>query len=139
MKRVVSKNILLHYPKEHTEKPIISNLIKRYDLTVNISRARIGQDEEGTMVIEISGKKDDLDAGLGYLRDIGLSYKPISMIVQRVDEKCTHCSACTVVCPSGALVIENKASMEVLFKQDECTGCGLCIPACPYNAMVMSE
>ena len=91
------------------------------------------------MVIEISGKKDDLDAGLSYLRDIGLSYKPISMIVQRVDEKCTHCSACTVVCPSGALVIENKASMEVLFKQDECTGCGLCIPACPYNAMVMSE
>ncbi len=139
MKRVVSKNILLHYPKEHTEKPIISNLIKRYDLTVNISRARIGQDEEGTMVIEISGKKDDLDAGLNYLRDIGLSYKPISMIVQRVDDKCTHCSACTVVCPSGALVIENRASMEVIFKQDKCIGCGLCIPACPYSAMVMSE
>jgi len=59
MKRVVSKNILLHYPKEHTEKPIISNLIKRYDLTVNISRARIGQDEEGTMVIEISGKQEE--------------------------------------------------------------------------------
>jgi Fe-S-cluster-containing dehydrogenase component len=139
MKRVVSKNILLHYPKEHTEKPIISNLIKRYDLTVNISRARIGQDEEGTMVIEISGKKDDLEAGLSYLRDIGLSYKPISMIVQRVDDKCTHCSACTVVCPSGALVVENRASMEVVFKQDKCIGCGLCIPACPYSAMVMSE
>jgi len=139
MKRVVSKNILLHYPKEHTEKPIISNLIKRYDLTVNISRARIGQDEEGTMVIEISGKQDDLEEGLGYLRDIGLSYKPISTIVQRMDEKCTHCSACTVVCPSGALVIENRVSMEVIFKQDKCIGCGLCIPACPYSAMVMSE
>ena len=139
MKKVISKNIMLHYPKEHTEKPIISNLIKRHDLTVNISRARIGQDEEGTMVIEISGKKENLDAGFNYLRDLGVTFKPVSMVVLRTDEKCTHCSACTVICPSGALVIEDRKSMKVSFIQDKCIACGLCIPACPYHAMEMRE
>jgi Fe-S-cluster-containing dehydrogenase component len=139
MKRIVSKNIILHYPKEHTEKPIISNLIKRYDLTVNISRARIGQDEEGTMVIEISGKRENLDAGLNYLKDIGLSFKPVSLVVQRLDERCTHCSACTVICPSGALIVEDRRSMEVKFIQDKCIACGLCIPTCPYKAMEMRD
>lgn len=139
MKRVNAKNIMLHYPKEHTEKPIISNLIKRFDLTVNISSARIGQDEEGTMVIEISGKKENLDAGLTYLKDLGVTFKLVSMVVLRADEKCTHCSACTVICPSEALVIEDRKSMIVSFIQDKCIGCGLCIPACPYRAMEMHE
>lgn len=139
MKSVISKNIMLHYPKEHTEKPIISNLIKRYDLTVNISRARIGQDEEGIMVIEVSGKKQNLDAGLNYLKEIGVTFKPVSMVVLRVDEKCTHCSACTVICPSYALTIEDRNTMMVSFIQDKCIACGLCIPACPYHAMEMHE
>jgi ferredoxin len=135
MKHNLSRNLILHYPKTLTEKPIISNLIKRYDLTVNISRARIGQDEEGTMVIEISGRRDDLEAGLNYLKDIGLAYKPVSLVVQRLDARCTHCSACTVICPTGALAVENKTSMEVSFLQDKCIACGLCIPACPPHAM----
>jgi Fe-S-cluster-containing dehydrogenase component len=139
MKRVIAKNIMLHYPKEHTEKPIISNLIKRFDLTVNISSARIGQDEEGTMVIEISGKRENLDSGLNYLKDLGVTFKPVSMVVLREDVKCTHCSACTVICPSGALVIEDRKSMVVSFIQDKCIGCGLCVPACPYRAMEMHE
>lgn len=139
MKSVISKNIMLHYPKEHTEKPIISNLIKRYDLTVNISRARIGQDEEGIMVIEVSGNKQNLDAGLNYLKEIGVTFKPVSMVVLMVDEKCTHCSACTVICPSDALTIEDRNTMMVSFIQDKCIACGLCIPACPYHAMEMHE
>jgi ferredoxin len=136
---MTSKNIILHYPRRLIEQPVISNLIKEYDLTVNISRARIGQDEEGTMVIEISGSAENLDSGLKYLREIGVTFKPVSKIIKRVEKRCTHCSACTVVCPSGALVIENRSSLEVLFVEEKCTGCGLCIPACPYKAMEMHE
>ena len=139
MNGITSKNIILHYPRKLIEQPVISNLIKEYDLTINISRARIGQDEEGTMVVEISGAGDNLKAGLQYLREIGVTFKPISKIIKRIEDKCTHCSACTVVCPSEALVILDKSSMEVQFVEDKCTGCGLCIPACPYKAMEMLE
>ena len=139
MNGITSKNIILHYPRKLIEQPVISNLVKKYDLTINISRARIGQDEEGTMVVEISGAGDNLKAGLQYLREIGITFKPISKIIKRIEDKCTHCSACTVVCPSEALVILDKSSMEVQFVEDKCTGCGLCIPACPYKAMEMLE
>ncbi len=135
----IIKNIMLHYPKKLTDKPIISNLIKDYDLTVNISRARIDQDEEGTLVIEISGEKINVDAGLGYLKDLGITFKPVSKLIKRIEEKCTHCSACIVVCPTGALIINDRDSMFVNFIEDRCNGCGLCIPACPYMAMEMSE
>jgi ferredoxin len=139
MMAMASKNIILHYPRRLIEQPVISNLIKNYDLTVNISRARIGQDEEGTMVIEISGSGDNLEAGLQYLKEIGVTFKLISKVIKRVEKRCTHCSACTVVCPSGALVIEDRGSMEVQFVEEKCTGCGLCIQACPYKAMEMHE
>ena len=134
-----TRNIMLHYPRKLADKPIISNLIREYDITVNITRARIDQDEEGTLVIEISGSKKNVDAGLDYLKDLGISFKPVSKVIRRIDERCTHCSACTVVCPTAALVIGDRARMEVEFIENKCIGCGLCIPSCPYMAMEMIE
>jgi NAD-dependent dihydropyrimidine dehydrogenase PreA subunit len=139
VKREVTKNIMLHYPRHLTEKPVISDLIKKYDLTINISRARIDPDEEGTLVIELAGLKENVDAGLGFLKDLGVVWKPVSKVIERNDDKCTHCGACTIICPTGALVIEDRATMLVSFVRDGCVACGLCVPACPYRAMEMSE
>jgi len=139
MANTYSKNVMLHYPRLLTEQPVISNLIKRYDLTINISRARIGQDEEGTMVIEISGSRKNVGEGLNYLKEIGVTFKPISKVVRRIDSRCTNCGACTAVCPAGALVIEDRGLMEVQFIEEKCIACSLCIPACPYRAMEMHE
>lgn len=134
-----AKNIVLHYPRRLIEQPVISNLVKNFDLTVNISSARIGQDEEGSMVIEMSGTSENLKKGLDYLTELGIGFKPVSKVIERDEDRCTSCSACTSVCPSGALYIRDRSSMEVLFEQDKCIGCGLCVPACPYGAMVMHE
>ncbi len=139
MAKTYSKNVILHYPRFLTEQPVISNLIKMFDLTINISRARIGQDEEGTMVIEISGSKRNIGDGLNYLREIGVTFKPISKVIRRIDSRCTHCGICTAVCPAGALVIEDRGLMEVQFIEEKCIACSLCVPACPYRAMEMHE
>ena len=139
MTAMQSKNILLHYPKNLTDKPIMSNLIKKYDLTINISKARIDQDEEGTMVIELFGTGKNIDHGLRYLREIGVTYTPISKIVTWDQEKCTHCSACIVVCPVEALYIPDRDKMLINFDEKKCIACGLCVPACPYGAMNILE
>jgi Fe-S-cluster-containing dehydrogenase component len=135
----ITKNIMLHYPRKLADKPIISNLIREYDITVNITRARIDQDEEGTLVIEISGTKENVEAGLGYLKHLGITFKPVSKVIKRIDERCTHCTACIAVCPTQALAIGDRESMEVDFIEEKCIGCGLCIPSCPYMAMEMIE
>jgi len=139
MNKPIARNIMLHYPKRLTEKPIISNLIKKFDLTVNISKARIDRDEEGTMIIEISGIRKNVDAGIKYLKDIGISLKAVSKIMRRIDEKCTHCGACITICPTDALTIEDRNKMLVSFIENKCIACGLCITACPYRAMELIE
>jgi len=139
MASLSAKNILLHYPRELTDKPVISTLIKKYDLTVNISRARIDQDEEGTMVIEILGSSENIQRGLQYLKKLGVTYKPVSKVISWLEDRCTHCGACVVVCPTDALYIPDRTRMEIQFNEKHCIACGLCVPACPYNAMTMSE
>jgi Fe-S-cluster-containing hydrogenase components 1 len=50
------------------------------------------------------------------------------------DKKCTHCTACVSVCPTGAFVVDRKR-MLIQFDKDKCIACGLCVTLCPYRAM----
>lgn len=46
--------------------------------------------------------------------------------------KCCGADACTKVCPTNALSLENgKAKVD----PDLCAGCGVCVEACPNQAL----
>jgi ferredoxin len=128
------KRIVLNYPPHLVDQPIISKLVKDFDLMVNISRARITPREEGRLVLEITGKKPGLEAGFKYLSEIGVQIQPLAQDVKWHEDRCTHCTACIAICPTKALDI-NRTQMEVSFKRDRCIACELCIPVCPYQAM----
>jgi ABC-type methionine transport system ATPase subunit len=57
------KRVVLNYPPHLVDEPVISRLVKDFDLMVNITRARITPKEEGRMVLEITGKRSDLESG----------------------------------------------------------------------------
>jgi L-aspartate semialdehyde sulfurtransferase ferredoxin len=128
------KRIVLNYPSHLVDQPVISNLVKDYDLIVNISRARITPREEGRLVLEITGKKSGIEAGFKYLHEIGVRVQPLAQDVKWHEDRCIHCTACTGVCPTKALDVD-RTTMEVSFKRERCIACELCIPACPYQAM----
>jgi Fe-S-cluster-containing hydrogenase component 2 len=50
------------------------------------------------------------------------------------EERCVECSACTAICPTGALSVA-RPEMHVTFNRDKCIACELCVPACPYAVM----
>lgn len=52
-------------------------------------------------------------------------------------EKCVHCGACTMVCPTGAHVM-NAESNRHEFLRERCVACGLCVAACVYEALEIS-
>ncbi len=131
-----SKKIVLHFPKDLVNKPIVYRLIKEYDLSFNILKAKILPDEEGLMVMELEGDESDYRKGVRYLKKAGVSMQPLSKDVRRDDEKCTHCGACVVCCPSEALSVNRKTG-EINFETEKCIACELCIPACPTKAMVL--
>jgi Fe-S-cluster-containing dehydrogenase component len=101
---------------------------------VNIMRARITPKELGRLVLEITGKRAALEAGLNYLTEMGVEILSLAQDVKWREDRCTHCSACISVCPTKALDID-RSKMEVSFKRDRCIACELCIPVCPYQAM----
>jgi len=131
---VVSKRIVLRFPKRLVERPIIYRLVKDYDLEFNILKASITPEQEGVMVLQLKGNQTEYDKGIDFLIKAGVKIQSLSQDVTRNDERCTHCGACITVCPTGAFSLEPKTRL-VVFDNQKCIACGLCIPACPPRAM----
>ncbi len=131
---VVTKRIVLRFPRRLVERPIISRLVKDYDLEFNILRASITPEQEGVMVLELKGTQTEYDKGVEFLIKAGVKIQSLSQDVTRNEERCTHCGACVTVCPPGAFRVDPKTRM-VIFDNKKCIACGLCIPACPPHAM----
>lgn len=128
------KRLVLSFPPSLIDQPITYQLIKKYDLRVNILRARVTPKEEGRLTVEISGKKKNLDEGLRFITELGVSFQPLAQEVRRQEDRCISCTACISICPTGALRVE-RPEMRVSFIADKCIACELCLPACPYKAI----
>lgn len=131
---MVKQKLVLRFPSTLVEQPIIYYLVKDYDLMVNILRADINPKKEGRLVLELSGGEESFRRALDWLRERGLQIMNLKQQITWREERCTHCGACSVICPSEALVLERPA-MKVRFVEEKCVVCELCLSACPARAM----
>ncbi len=129
-----SRMLVLQFPKTEVEKPIVCFLASDFNLTFNILKATILPRKEGVMVMELSGTRKDFNRGVRYLKEHGVQVQPVGQEINYNRTKCTHCGACTAVCPTGALFVK-RPEMTVGFNKKKCSICGLCVPACPPRAM----
>ncbi|MBC7359793.1 MAG: 4Fe-4S binding protein [Desulfacinum sp.] len=131
-----ARMLVLRFPKEVVDKPIVTNLVRNYNLSFNIPKAQIFPRKEGLMVLELRGNRKDYEKGLKYLKDIGVKVESIAQGIRRDEDKCYQCGACTAVCPTGALHIR-RPEMAVLFESERCSACELCVKTCPARAMIV--
>lgn len=132
---MISQKIVLIFPKDKIDKPIIFKLIKESNLSFNIMKASISPDQEGHMVLEVDGEKQEIEKGIKFLKDQGVKVEPLSKDIRVNWDKCTQCSACVAICPTGALYIKDRNTMEVAFDPEKCIACELCIRPCPPRAI----
>lgn len=130
----ISHRIVLKFPHRLVDQPIVYRLIKDFNLTFNILKAYVTPNEEGLLVLELTGDEKDYNKGVKYLKDQGVHVQPLSQDIVLDEGKCTHCGACVPICPTGALVLERN-TYKLKFDKDKCIACLLCIPACPVRAM----
>jgi ferredoxin len=129
---VTARKVVLRFPAEVADKPLIYYLVKDFDLMVNILKANINPHKQGTMILELTGEA--LEAGLAFLTARGVAVQPLSEEIVRSEERCISCGACTAICPAGALYVE-RPEMTVAFDGQKCIVCQLCTRACPIQAM----
>ncbi len=115
-------------------KPIISNLVKNYDITFNILRADITP-KGGKMLIEISGTQQK--QAIDFMGKEGIHLNPINKVVKKDEEKCIDCGACISLCPVEAIKPAEDWTIEV--DDLKCIGCSFCTNSCPTRAIRVME
>jgi len=134
---VKKTRVVLSFPPDKVEEPIIYRLIKDHDLMVNILRATIDPGKQGRMVVELSGEESSLSLALNYLERAGVSVESLSREIQHLGETCTSCTACVPICPTGAFEVDRN-SWNVSFDSDKCVACLSCLEVCIYKAIEVS-
>lgn len=72
----VSRPMELDFPASLVDKPILYELVKRFDLVPNIRRANVTQ-EFGYIQLELKGRPEAMEAALAYLKRTGVGVAPI--------------------------------------------------------------
>lgn len=72
----VSRPMELDFPAKLVGKPILYELVKRFDLVPNIKRANVTR-EFGYMQLELRGSAASMEAALAYLKKAGVGVAPI--------------------------------------------------------------
>ncbi|HCU38729.1 MAG TPA: (Fe-S)-binding protein [Armatimonadetes bacterium] len=131
---MATRRIVMHFPQTMIDEPIISRLVRVYDLEFNILRASITPKQEGLMILVLEGDESKLAAALDEVQQKGVRIEPLEKEVTRNDDRCTECGACITICPTHALAMEPD-TRHVVFDPDKCIACELCVPVCPPRAM----
>lgn len=130
----VAKKVILNFPKHTWDKPVVYTLHSRFNLIFNILKAQITPEEEGVMILELAGEEENIQEGIEFLKEIGVGVRFLTADIDKDEEECVHCGACTNVCPSGALYLD-RDTYKVIFDKEKCVGCELCVKACMYKAI----
>ncbi len=71
--------MLLHliFPEEQIKKPVIYRMAIKHNVIPNIRRANVTE-KTGEVVLELSGKKENLEAAIKYLKRLKIKVEPIT-------------------------------------------------------------
>jgi ferredoxin len=131
---MVKRKVVLRFPASVVEYPFIYTLAKEYNVVANILKANINPRKEGRMVVELSADNKDYNAAMDFLQSRGVIVLPLEQQVNWLEERCTQCGACTVICPTEALWMK-RPEMTVSFNGEKCIVCEHCLKACPARAV----
>ena len=134
MSQTVTKKLMLFFPKCECEKPIIYHLVKDYNLIVNVFRAKVTPEEEGYLVLDVTGTEKDIELAMAFVKTFNVSINYTGKGVTWDENRCTHCGHCVTHCPTAALRIADADTRRVGFNEADCIECLACIRVCPFDA-----
>jgi L-aspartate semialdehyde sulfurtransferase ferredoxin len=64
--------LFVSFPEELVERPLVYELVKRFDVVPNIRRANV-ESHSGWLILELAGEPGPRDAAIAYLEELGCS------------------------------------------------------------------
>ncbi len=129
---MTSKRFVLTFSPDATGEPITYNLVKKYDIMVNIVKADVSPGKIGHLVMEMTAPEEVLKEGMDYIRNNNVECEPINKKIHYKEDLCIHCGACSAVCFAGALTMQHQTA-ELSFDPEKCVVCELCLKSCPLS------
>ena len=123
MSETATKKLMFFFPKCECEKPIIYHLVKDHNLIVSVYRAKVTPEEEGFLVLDVTGTQTDIDKAMDFIRTFNVTVNFTGKGVTRDDDKCSHCGYCVPYCPTGALNIADATTRQVAYQEADCIEC----------------
>jgi len=114
--------------------PITYTLIDKFNLQINIFKAKVTPETGGILGLELTGKKEKVDAAFTWIKKQKIKVLSIVKEFKKYDEKCIDCGFCVSMCPIKAISQDSK-TLEVSIDRDKCIMCGACAQACPLQAI----
>ena len=130
----MKRKMVLRFPAAVVEQPFIYTLAKDYNVVANILKANINPRKEGNMVVELTATPEEFNTALDFLQARGVEVSPLEQQIVWLEDRCTQCGACTVICPTNALWMQ-RPEMTVSFCSEQCVVCERCLKACPARAV----
>jgi ABC-type methionine transport system ATPase subunit len=69
--------LFVSFPEELVDRPMIYEVVKRFDVVPNIRRANVEQ-HSGWVILELNGEQDALDGSIAYLEEVGCTVNTLA-------------------------------------------------------------
>ena len=130
----MEKTVILNFKKQTWNKPVIHGLTQNADLVFSILEAKVLPREEAYVIMNLEGTEEEYKKGIEYLKGCNVVVQEVPDQIQRDDDSCVHCGACTAVCPSEALFVDGPEKL-VILDADKCIACGNCVKVCTVQCI----
>ena len=70
------KKVVLSFPVDATDRSLTYDLVKLYDIRINILKAEIQAGKSGNLLVELEADTDKLDQGIASVSIVATVYRP---------------------------------------------------------------
>ncbi len=126
------KKVVVTFGGGSASRSLTYELIKKFDIKLNIIKANIDAGSDGKLVLELDADENHIRQAVDYMEQCGFEVSPLESRIKFDDSLCLSCGTCASSCLSGALSI-SAPDWKLRFNPEKCVVCKLCLTACPLR------
>ncbi|HIW98409.1 MAG TPA: 4Fe-4S binding protein [Candidatus Tidjanibacter gallistercoris] len=133
----MKRKYMLSFPECTGSQPVIHDLIKRFDICINIIKAEIAPGMDASMLAEFTAPEEDMARTVEFLGNLGVGTALVTDKIIFREERCIACGNCALACFPKALTI-GPPDWKLSLRKENCILCKLCLTACPQKLFTIT-